>query len=112
MTADRRCLVRIDLVGEATVASWYEIWEAVTAIAAMCTRHKGKGGRARGLGKFLLQWWYGDGMANQDTEGDKKNIFIVLSDLESDPDFTVGTTINVTSANPSLGDDNLYDTEQ
>lgn len=49
--ADRKCQAKIDIDGPATVATWYEIWEAVTAIANMCTRQKKKGGKAKGLGR-------------------------------------------------------------
>ncbi len=50
LIASGKCQVIIDIEGPATVTSWYEIWEAVTAIASMCTRQKHKGGKAKGLG--------------------------------------------------------------
>ena len=57
LLADGRCEVRIDITpGTATVSSWYEIWEATTAVATMCTRRKDKGGKARGLGESLPPW--------------------------------------------------------
>lgn len=51
LIADGKCQAKIDIDGPATVATWYEIWEAVTAIANMCTRQKKKGGKAKGLGR-------------------------------------------------------------
>ena len=50
LIADGDCQVLIDIEGPATVTSWYDIWEAVTAIASMCSRQKHKGGKAKGLG--------------------------------------------------------------
>ncbi len=49
--ADRKCQLSIDIDGPATIALWYELWEATTAIATMCVRAKSKGGKAKGLGK-------------------------------------------------------------
>ena len=50
--AEDSCQVLVDVPnGETTLSSWYEIWEAVTAVASMCVRNKNKGGSARGLGK-------------------------------------------------------------
>lgn len=48
--ADRKCQASIDIEGPATLATWYELWEAVTAVASMCVRQKGKGGKAKNLG--------------------------------------------------------------
>ena len=50
LIASGNCQVTIDIEGPATATSWYEIWEAVNAIASMCTREKNKGGKAKGLG--------------------------------------------------------------
>ena len=52
MSGDGRCQVEISITGHtSTLANWYEIWAAVAAITSMCTRMKGQGGKARGLGK-------------------------------------------------------------
>lgn len=48
---DGKCELKIDIDGGPTIISWYEIWEAVIALASVCTRYKNKGGKARGLGK-------------------------------------------------------------
>ena len=45
-------MLNIDIVGQATKLSWYEIWEATVALAAMCVRVKEKGGKASGLGQY------------------------------------------------------------
>ena len=50
--ADSKCQAYIDIEGSPTVASWYEVWEGVAAIAMMCTRAKAKGGKAKGIGKL------------------------------------------------------------
>ena len=59
--ADRRCMVTIDIVGEPTGLSWYEVWEAVVALASTCVRGKEKCGKANGLG---LYFW--DETVNED----------------------------------------------
>ncbi len=33
-------------------ASWYQMWEVVTAVFSVCVRHR-QGGGARGLGELL-----------------------------------------------------------
>ena len=43
-------MVRIDIKGEPTGLSWYEAWEGVVALAAICVRGKQKSGKATGLG--------------------------------------------------------------
>ena len=48
-TADARCMIEIGIQGKATTTSWYEIWEAVMAIVAMCVRAD-KGGKAYRIG--------------------------------------------------------------
>ena len=53
--ADARCQAVVGMTGKSTSASWYEIWEAMTALTAMCVRAHGKGGRAFGMGEFLVQ---------------------------------------------------------
>ena len=51
---DGRCQITINIARHtSTYTSWYEIWAATVAMASMCTRWKGKGGKARGLGKFF-----------------------------------------------------------
>ena len=50
LIADSLSQLRIDIDGRQTVSSWYEIWEAVSAVAMMCTRQKKKGGKAKGIG--------------------------------------------------------------
>ena len=42
--------MKIDITGEPTGLSWYEVWEAVVALAATCVRGKQKSGKATGLG--------------------------------------------------------------
>lgn len=49
-TADRRCMVKIDIAGQPTGLSWYEIWEGLVALASGCVRGKQKCGKATGLG--------------------------------------------------------------
>lgn len=52
------CQVEVNMSTEqTTLSSWYEIWEAVTAVATMCVRAKSKGGRARGLGMMWTSRW-------------------------------------------------------
>ena len=41
----------LDIRGKATSISWYEIWEAVLAVASMCVRALGKGGKAINIGE-------------------------------------------------------------
>lgn len=50
--ADGRCTVTIDITGEPTGLSWYEAWEGVVALAAICVRGKQKSGKATGLGLY------------------------------------------------------------
>lgn len=47
---DRRCMVKIDITGQPTGLSWYEVWEAVVALASTCVRGRQKCGKAAGLG--------------------------------------------------------------
>ncbi|KAG6991066.1 hypothetical protein G7Y79_00057g090480 [Physcia stellaris] len=50
ITADEnKCFGRIFTVGAVDRASWYEFWEAMTAIWSVCARH-GLGGFYSGLG--------------------------------------------------------------
>lgn len=48
--ADRRCMVKMDINGEPTGLSWYEVWEAVVAVASACVHERQKCGKATGLG--------------------------------------------------------------
>lgn len=50
--ADRRCMVKLDIAGQPTGLSWYEVWEAVVALGATCVRGRQKGGKATGLGLY------------------------------------------------------------
>ena len=47
-------------MGKSTSTSWYEIWEAASALTAMCVRAHEKGGKAFGIGDdaltVSLQW--------------------------------------------------------
>ncbi len=49
---DARAIIVVDFDGRSASSSWYEIWEAVNAIAYMCVRPQKKGGRASGIGKY------------------------------------------------------------
>lgn len=51
--ADGRCRVTIDITGQPTGLSWYEAWEGVVALAAVCVRGKEKSGKATGLGVYI-----------------------------------------------------------
>ena len=47
---DHKCVLKLfSLTGASEAVSWYEIWEAVTAVFAMCGRSR-MGGSYRGLG--------------------------------------------------------------
>ena len=50
--ADGRCTVKIDITGQPTGLSWYEVWEAVVALASTCVRGRQKCGKATGLGLY------------------------------------------------------------
>lgn len=45
-------MIVVDFDGRSATSSWYEIWEAVNAIAYMCVRTQKKGGRANGIGRY------------------------------------------------------------
>lgn len=49
---DARCQLEIGIAGKSTSTSWYEIWEAASALAAMCVRAHEKGGKAFGIGDY------------------------------------------------------------
>ena len=48
-SSDDKCLARILTTGKADFSSWYNLWEAVTAVYSVCVR-LGQGGVYRGLG--------------------------------------------------------------
>ena len=50
-TGDRNCWVSITTVGSSDSASWYQMWEAGTAIEKMCVA-QGKSGEALGIGRL------------------------------------------------------------
>ncbi|KAL9069082.1 MAG: hypothetical protein Q9161_005729 [Pseudevernia consocians] len=81
--SDRKCQAHIDIEGAATISSWYELWEAVTAIASMCTRQKGKGGKAKELGLG-------------------RNIRLELSAKKYDPGDMVGNASTVSLADAGI----------
>ncbi|MCJ1458627.1 hypothetical protein MMC28_009001 [Mycoblastus sanguinarius] len=45
------CSVQIFSTGTADTSSWYEIWEAVTAVSNICVQNQLKGGSLRGIGQ-------------------------------------------------------------
>lgn len=47
---DGRCMIKIDITGQPTGLSWYEVWEAAVALTATCVRGKQQLGKATGLG--------------------------------------------------------------
>ena len=52
---DGRAIVRIDSDGRTATSSWYEIWEAVNAVAYMCSTPAARhGGKAAKIGKDWL----------------------------------------------------------
>lgn len=50
--ADSKCAVNVFTPGKSDAASFYDIWESVTAIFSFCTR-RGLGGSMRGLGMSM-----------------------------------------------------------
>ena len=48
-------MIEVKITGKSTSATWYEIWEAVCAVAAMCVRAKDKGGKGFGMGEYTLK---------------------------------------------------------
>ena len=46
---DARCMIRVGIQGKSTTSSWYEVWEAVTALVAICVRAE-KGGKVYRIG--------------------------------------------------------------
>ncbi|CAF9941111.1 hypothetical protein IMSHALPRED_002431 [Imshaugia aleurites] len=49
VSSDYKCAVNLFTTGQSDVATFYDIWQAATAIFAVCGRY-GKGGSVRGLG--------------------------------------------------------------
>ncbi|KAL2055746.1 hypothetical protein ABVK25_003990 [Lepraria finkii] len=83
LAGDARCIANIDIVGRPTMVAWYEIWEAILAIASLCVRGKGKGGKATGLGL-------------------SRNIFVEMADENPD--------MQPPAANISLSNSSFLDT--
>lgn len=50
-TADMKCVVTLFSTGKSDVTSYYDIWEAVTAVFSVCARHR-RTGSVRGLGEY------------------------------------------------------------
>ena len=50
---DAQCALKIFGKGRADVTSWYKVWEAVSAVYSVCTKHA-KVGTFRGLGQSFL----------------------------------------------------------
>lgn len=53
-STDARCAVDVIAAGQSTTSSWYEIWAAIYATAAMCTRKGGRGGKFSGIGEWFF----------------------------------------------------------
>ena len=49
-TVDARCEMFVDMTGNPTIGTWYQIWEATLALGSICVRGNKKGGKATGLG--------------------------------------------------------------
>ena len=49
--AEEDCLLRLFTVGGSDLLSWYQVWEAVEAVFAICG-WKNLGGSYRGLGMY------------------------------------------------------------
>lgn len=100
MSGDGRCQVEISITGHtSTLANWYEIWAAVAAITSMCTRMKGQGGKARGLGKCPRPalFWLGTLLIYcSRKKGAHQNIVLELSDKVASAAPAVGRLLNVT----------------
>ena len=61
---DGRCMVKIDITGQPTGLSWYEVWEATVALTATCVRGKQQSGKATGLGPYISEEVQAMGEAN------------------------------------------------
>ena len=53
LIVDARCEATVDMAGEPTIGTWYQIWEAMVALASICMRGKDRGGKATGLGQYF-----------------------------------------------------------
>ena len=72
---DRKCLGRIWYTKkESDTASWFNMWEAVTAVYSQCLRFR-RGGIIRGLGSFLVQKY---DVRNGDTDHYRQAITIIF----------------------------------
>lgn len=74
-------MVKIDITGQPTGLSLYEVWEAVVALASTCVRGRQKCGKAAGLGSYTIvevraRWLMVSGVG--------RNIFLQLSDEHPD----------------------------
>ena len=49
-TVDARCELFVDMTGNPTIGTWYQIWEATLALGSICIRGNKNGGKATGLG--------------------------------------------------------------
>lgn len=47
----KEVVLKVECDGRSSTSSWYEIWEAVNAVAYMCARSLHKGGKATRIGK-------------------------------------------------------------
>lgn len=45
-------MLTIDVTGEPTGLSWYEVWEGAVALTSACVRGRQKCGKASGLGLY------------------------------------------------------------
>ena len=48
--ANRRCMVKIDIKGQPTALTLYEVWEAIVALTSTCVRGRQRCGIASSLG--------------------------------------------------------------
>lgn len=54
IAGDDKCFAQISMTGEYSESStWYKMWEALTALFAVCGKH-GQGGIYRGLGTCTM----------------------------------------------------------
>lgn len=51
-STDARCVVDVVATGLSTTASWYEVWEGMYTVAAVCVRKGRNGGKFSGLGMW------------------------------------------------------------
>lgn len=98
---DARCIANIDIVGRPTMVAWYEIWEAILAIATLCVRGKGKVGKATGLGKYSRRI-FPTSLGLCFLPGLSRNIFVEMADENPD--------MQPPAANISLSNSSFLDT--